>query len=163
MPPAEDTSTPARLGATPSPDGRTAFAVWAPRADRLAVRLPGGDVPLKRGAGDIWRGAAPAPPGTRYEFVIDGDRALPDPCSRAQPDGLRGPSEVVDLGVLRPVNGPTGVTLADLVIYELHVGTFTEAGTFEAAIGRLADLRDLGVTAIEVMPIATFAGDHGWG
>jgi maltooligosyltrehalose trehalohydrolase len=163
MPPADDTMTPGRLGAIPDSDGTTHFAVWAPHARSLAVSLPDGEAPLTRGEGEIWQGRAAAGPGTPYRFLIDGERALPDPCSRAQPEGLRGPSQIVDLEALRPAHPPTGVRLADLVLYELHIGTFTPAGTFEAAIERLPALRELGVTAIEVMPIATFAGDHGWG
>jgi maltooligosyltrehalose trehalohydrolase len=101
-----------------------------------------------------------AGPGDDYRFVLDGE-ALPDPASRSQPEGLRGPSRVVT--VERPRALATPPALGDLVIYELHVGTFSPEGTFDGAIGHLAGLRDLGVTAIEVMPIAEFPGRHGWG
>jgi len=91
--------------------------------------------------------------------VLDGT-AYPDPLSRWQPEGLRGPSRVLDVRDRAP--GP-GIDLATAVLYELHVGTFTEEGTFDAAIAHLAELRDLGVTAIEVMPVSEFPGRHGWG
>jgi maltooligosyltrehalose trehalohydrolase len=102
----------------------------------------------------------PAAPGREYTFALDGGAPLPDPCSRDQPHGLRGPSRVTDL--TRP-GTPLGVALEELVIYEMHVGTFSAPGTFQGAIERLGALRELGVTAIEVMPIATFAGERGWG
>jgi maltooligosyltrehalose trehalohydrolase len=129
----------------------------------VVVRTGGGQFPLARGDDAIHEGRVPATPGTDYEFVLDGGPALPDPVSRSQPQGLTGPSRVVDLAAPVVSSDWTGLSLRDLVIYELHVGTFTAAGTFDAAIPRLAELRELGVTAIEVMPIATFAGDHGWG
>jgi maltooligosyltrehalose trehalohydrolase len=115
----------------------------------------------------IYEAQADAPAGTDYRLALDSEARLPDPWSRSQPEGLRGASRVVDLagpqaGQVAGGGGP-GVTLADLVIYELHVGTFSEPGTFEGVTPRLPELRELGVTAIEVMPIATFAGRHGWG
>src|SRR5207244_7637442 len=94
-----------------------------------------------------------------YLYVLDGDRALPDPCSRFQPLGLDGPSRVVDV----PHAARLGVSLDELVIYELHVGTFSAEGTLEGAIPYLPELRELGVTAIELMPVATFSGGRGWG
>jgi maltooligosyltrehalose trehalohydrolase len=152
------------LGASPHGDGTTTFRVWAPNAGSVAVRTAGADeFRLARGDDYIFEGCAPAAPGDDYEFVLNGDMALPDPCSRAQPEGLEGPSRVVDLGALPVASAWTGLSLRDVVIYELHVGTFTLEGTFDAAIPRLRGLRELGVTAIEVMPIATFAGNHGWG
>jgi maltooligosyltrehalose trehalohydrolase len=105
----------------------------------------------------------PAGPGDRYELVLDGT-PWPDPASRHQPEGLRGPSAVVDPGAFAWSDEDwPGLALRDLVIYELHVGTFTAEGTFDAAIPRLAALRELGVTAIELMPVADFPGMRGWG
>jgi maltooligosyltrehalose trehalohydrolase len=129
----------------------------------VAVRAGGRDTPLARGEGEIFAGEVAAGPAEDYVYVVDGERQLPDPCSRAQPDGLKGPSRVVDPARLRPAHDWTGVTLEQLVLYELHIGTFSREGTFDGAIGRLQALRDLGVTAVELMPVATFAGDHGWG
>jgi maltooligosyltrehalose trehalohydrolase len=93
-------------------------------------------------------------------FVLDGGRALPDPCSRWQPRGLRGPSRIVEVSPVERIDAPA---LGDLVIYELHVGTFTPEGTFAAVIPHLGELAALGVTAIELMPVAEFPGHHGWG
>ena len=151
------------LGAVPHDDGTTTFRVWAPNADFVAVRTAGGEFELAAGDGGMFQGRGPAAAGTDYEYVLNGEWALPDPCSRAQPEGLIGPSRVVDLGALGISSQWTGLALRDAVIYELHVGTFSQEGTFEAAIPRLGELRELGATAIEVMPIAAFAGNHGWG
>ncbi len=111
-------------------------------------------------AGDgVYEVVAPARAGDDYLFLIDG-QALPDPCSRWQPYGLRGPSRVLALPPPETFSTPAP---RDLVVYELHVGTFTEEGTFEAAIPYLHELAALGVTAIEVMPVAEFPGRWGWG
>jgi maltooligosyltrehalose trehalohydrolase len=140
--------------------------VWAPNARELVVALGGEHHTLATDADGTFTGTLAVPAGTDYTFVIDGRDRFPDPCSRWQPDGLRGPSRVVDLAGLRGRASDStwgGVRLEDLVIYELHLGTFSAEGTFAGAIPRLAGLRDLGVTAVELMPIATFPGDHGWG
>ena len=95
---------------------------------------------------------------------IDGEE-LPDPCSRWQPEGLRGPSRVLDARALATGRrgGFMAPALEDLLIYELHIGTFTPEGTFAAAAEHLPDLADLGVTAMEIMPVAEFPGERGWG
>ncbi len=99
-----------------------------------------------------------------YVFVLDGDRVLPDPASRWQPDGLRGPSRLLEPETFRWTDGGwTGLELGDVVLYELHVGTFTAEGTLDAVIPCLRRLVELGVTAIELMPLATFAGRRNWG
>jgi maltooligosyltrehalose trehalohydrolase len=104
-----------------------------------------------------------AEPGADYVYVLDG-RALPDPATRWQPAGLRGPSRVLATSALRWSDaGFAPPPLRESVIYELHVGTFTRAGTFDAVIPRLPELRELGVTTIELMPVAEFPGRHGWG
>ena len=140
-----------------------AFRVWAPRARRVEVVLGAGRRPMTRADGGWW--VAPgAEPGTRYGFSLDGGGVRPDPRSPFQPEGVLGPSEVVDHGAHRWQDGGwAGAKLAGSVIYELHVGTFTSAGTFDAAIEKLGHLVDLGVTAVEVLPVAEFGGDHGWG
>jgi maltooligosyltrehalose trehalohydrolase len=103
-------------------------------------------------------------PGARYMYRIDGGDPRPDPASRFQPDGVHGPSQVVDPTTFRWADTSwRGIALVEAVIYELHVGTATDAGTFEALIARLDDLRDLGVTAIELMPVADFPGERNWG
>ncbi|HUO71051.1 MAG TPA: alpha-amylase family glycosyl hydrolase [Solirubrobacteraceae bacterium] len=152
------------LGAFPATDGITTFRVWAPAADSADVATEAGRFELTRGDDGVFEAHAPARIGDDYEFVLDGRRRVPDPWSRAQPYGLRGRSRVLApraLGDGDPDWG--GVRLEHLVVYELHVGTFSPEGTFDGVIPRLRALRDLGVTAIEVMPIATFAGNRGWG
>jgi maltooligosyltrehalose trehalohydrolase len=140
------------------------FRVWAPRADEVAVRIDGEDHSLARAAGGVFETALAVPPGTDYAYVIDGGAPLPDPCSRSQPLGIGMPSRVVDPSTFSWSDGDwPGLSLDDLVVYELHVGTFSEAGTFAGVIERLPQLRDLGVTAVEVMPIATFPGNRNWG
>jgi maltooligosyltrehalose trehalohydrolase len=158
------------LGATPVDDALVEFRVWAPRAggNAVAVRLHGQDHPLVHEDFGICSARLPARHGDDYAFVLDPDGeaggvVLPDPSSRWQPEGLRGPSRVLDprrfaWSAPRPAVAP-----ADLVLYELHVGTFTPAGTFDAAIEHLPALAQLGVTAIEVMPVAEFPGRRGWG
>ena len=116
----------------------------------------------RRGSGGVWRGTVEgAAAGDDYLLVLDGERERPDPRSRHQPHGVHGPSRLVDLG---PPPAPFATpALRDLVFYELHCGTFTPEGTFDAAIGRLGHLADLGVNAVEVMPVAAFPGSRGWG
>jgi maltooligosyltrehalose trehalohydrolase len=116
------------------------------------------------GNGDGAREAAPLPAGTDYRFVVDGGEPLPDPRSRWQPAGVHGPSRVLDTRTFAWTDaGFQAPPLSAAVIYELHVGTFTPEGTFEAAVARLDHLVDLGVTHVELMPVAAFPGDRGWG
>lgn len=151
-----------RLGATPAGDGRFTFRVFChEREPRLWLR--GDEHPMEDEGLGVWSVTIPAAHGDDYAFVVDG-RRLPDPCTRFQPEGLRGPSRVVDPGTWRWTDrGWAGVGLEELVLYELHVGTFTEAGTFDAAAQRLPELAELGVTAVELMPVADFPGRRGWG
>ena len=152
------------LGATPAGDGTTTFRVWAPHAREVAVEVRGADAPLAPEGQGVFAGAVAAGAGDDYRYVIDGGRRLPDPCSRFQPEGVRGPSRVVDPGAFAwTADGWGGLGLADLVVYELHVGTFTPEGTFAAAAERFAGLRELGVTAVELMPVGTFPGRRNWG
>jgi maltooligosyltrehalose trehalohydrolase len=164
------TDAAARLGATHMPDGTTRFIVWAPQAERVDVRLGDGRaIAMERAAGDAgergYFGATVegAGPGTRYTFVLDGDTERADPASRHQPDGVHGPSAVVGDDFPWSDADWRGRPLAEYVVYELHVGTFTEDGTFDGAISRLDDLVDLGITAVEVMPVAEFPGGRNWG
>jgi maltooligosyltrehalose trehalohydrolase len=102
--------------------------------------------------------------GTRYLYLLDGERERPDPASRALPEGVHGPSEVIDLTAFPWTDAAwRGKPLRDMVVYEIHVGVFTPEGTFDAVIPRLTALRDLGVTAIELMPVASFPGRRNWG
>jgi maltooligosyltrehalose trehalohydrolase len=150
------------LGATPVDDGRVRFRVFSLEHE---PRLLVGDAEhaMEDEGHGTWVATVEAQAGDDYAYLIDGER-LPDPCTRLQPEGLRGPSRVVDPGAWTWTDvGWRGVALEDLVVYELHVGTFTEEGTFDAVIGHLRELRELGVTAIELMPVADFPGRHGWG
>ncbi len=150
------------FGAVPLAGGGVEFSVWAPSASSIAVRIGDADVELEPRGGDVFSGELAARSGADYLYVLDGVDALPDTCSRWQPGGIRGPTRVVDTADFDISDGP-GLALEELVLYELHVGTFTPEGTFEAAIARFDDLRGLGVTAIELMPVATFPGNRGWG
>jgi len=154
------------IGAVPGADG-VWFRVWAPEAERVEVVLEGADLthPLGREGEGYHAGLVrEARAGTRYRYRLDGGPVFPDPASRFQPEGVHGPSEVVNPWVFEwSDSGWRGLEMDDLVIYELHVGTFTPAGTFDGAIERLGHLARLGVTAIEIMPIAEFAGSRNWG
>ena len=148
-----------KLGAVPGGDGAVDVCVWGPSAASVAICSGGETTPLERD-GEYWRGRFA---GDEYVLVADG-REWPDPCSRWQPEGVRGPSRVLDTSAFEWTDAEWhGLTLDELVIYELHVGTFSDAGTFDGVIPRLAGLRELGVTAIELMPVATFPGERGWG
>jgi maltooligosyltrehalose trehalohydrolase len=141
--------------------------VWAPNAERVDVLLEDGQrvEPLVRdAAGYHRRTIGQVAAGARYRYRLDGGEAYPDPASRSQPEGVHGPSEVVDAGAFRWTDeGWFGLPRQDLVLYELHVGTFSAAGTFEGTIGHLDELVELGVTAVEIMPIAEFPGGRNWG
>jgi maltooligosyltrehalose trehalohydrolase len=139
--------------------------LWAPNAERsVVVRSGGADHPLREEGMGVWAGEVPVAGGDDYTVVLDGGDELPDPHSRWQPHGLRGASRVVDPAAWTwSDDGWSRPALRDLVVYELHVGTFTQEGTFEAAIAELPRLAELGVTAIEVMPVAEFPGARGWG
>jgi maltooligosyltrehalose trehalohydrolase len=161
-------SLPDRLGATYLGDGRTAFRVWAPQAQAVAVRLlsPRDErVPLAPAARGYFVGQlADVGPGALYKYVLDDARELPDPASRFQPQGVHGPSAVINATDYAWHDaGWCGIAQRDLVFYELHVGTFTPDGTFDAIVPHLDGLRELGVTAIELMPVAQFPGARNWG
>jgi len=156
-------SSPPLLGAVPEGDGRVTFCVWAPAAETGAVRIDGADHPLEPAGDGFRRATVAAGAGADYWFVVDRE-AHPDPCSRWQPFGIGGPSRVVDVAAFPWTDGGREpLVLDELVLYELHVGTFSEPGTFDAAIPHLAGLRELGVTAVELMPIGTFPGERNWG
>ena len=138
------------VGDRPGGDGTIELRVWAPKVRSLEVDLASGRHELADAGDGVYEALVPARAGDEYRLVVDGEETHPDPCSRAQPHGVRGPSAVVDTGAFAWTDeGWKGVALDDLVIYELHAGTFTEEGTFDAAIARLRGLRELGVTAIE--------------
>ena len=155
----------ARLGAT-AVEGGTRFEVWAPRAGTVTVELEGRSLPLQpdHRAG-TWVGiAAGVGHGDRYRIRLDDGDPLADPASGWQPDGVFGESAVVDAARWAWTDdGWSPAVLEDAVLYELHVGTFTPAGTLAAAVGELDRLAVLGVTHVELMPLNQFAGDRNWG
>jgi len=138
--------------------------VWAPKAkESVAIRLAGqGEQILEPEGYGIYSDILEAAPGENYYVVLDGKRR-PDPCSRFQPKGIRGASQIVDTGAFEWTAEPPSIAPEDLVVYEMHVGCFTQEGTFDAAIEHLPGLAELGVTAVEVMPVAAFPGQRGWG
>ncbi|HVQ77027.1 MAG TPA: malto-oligosyltrehalose trehalohydrolase [Candidatus Binatia bacterium] len=155
------------FGAEIGPDGGTRFRLWAPGAGRVELCLEASAPPvaMSRDA-QGWASATVAgvPAGTTYRFRIDGRLLVPDPASRFQPQDVHGPSEVIDPAAYGWSDAAwAGVSPERLVYYELHVGTFTAEGTFAAAAARLDDLAALGVTAVELMPLADFPGRRGWG
>ena len=155
-----------RLGATYLGDGACRFRVWAPETESLALRLAGDRRRIhmsRRERGYHEATVEGIAPGDRYLVCPRPDTERPDPASRLQPDGVHGPSAVVDEAFPWRSTEWSGLALEDYVIYELHVGTFTAEGTFESAISYLDYLLDLGVTAVELMPIAEFPGARNWG
>lgn len=154
------------IGAEFIPGRGVHFRVWAPRRKRVDVVLETGAVALEPDAGGYFSGwARSARPGALYRFRLDGREALyPDPVSRFQPEGPHGPSEVIDPGAFSWTDtGWPGLAPEGQVIYEIHTGTFTREGTWAAAADQLPELASLGITAVELMPVADFAGRFGWG
>ncbi|HET7439779.1 MAG TPA: malto-oligosyltrehalose trehalohydrolase [Terriglobales bacterium] len=157
-----------RLGATYLGDGRCQFLVWAPRAREVEVRIIGQREQQARLAPEdrgyyraVLTGIAP---GAQYLLRLDREKERPDPASRYQPFGVHEPSQITDPHAFRWNDANwSGLDLEKYVLYELHVGTFTAEGTFEAIESRLDEIRSLGITALELMPVAQFPGDRNWG
>ena len=156
-----------RLGANRLADGRWEFLLWAPNARSVSLHLlHSGELltmaPLSRGY--FRRTVENLEPDTRYFFQLDGARELPDPASRFQPEGIHGPSEVVDLNQFHWTDQNwQGRTLERSIFYEIHVGTYTAQGTFDALIPHIPELVELGITTVELMPVAQFPGSRNWG
>jgi maltooligosyltrehalose trehalohydrolase len=149
-------------------EGGTHFRVWAPAARSVDLVIAGeaaAPEPMVRDDHGYWQlRAADVGPGDRYWYRLDGDLTLPDPASRFQPEGVHGPSEVINPEAFAWTDlGWMGTSLQHLIIYELHVGTFSPAGTFAGAAARLDEVARLGVTAVEIMPVAEFPGERNWG
>jgi maltooligosyltrehalose trehalohydrolase len=141
------------------------FRVWAPSARTMSVRIGTKSHPLEKTSGGWWQQALKeAVAGTEYQYEVDGGEALPDPRSAFQPEGVNGPSLIVDHSAYKwNDSGWQAPPLSSGVIYELHIGTFTQQGTFLSAIERLDYLVDLGITHVELLPVAEFSGSVGWG
>ena len=162
------------IGAELVGENETHFRVWAPKAQRVDVVLesrgadgaaPSKIFALEREEGGYFSGAAPASAGALYRFRLDAaENSYPDPASRSQPSGPHGPSCVVDPSQFKWTDQTwRGLKLPGQIIYELHVGTFTPEGTWQAAAKQLAELAKIGITVIEMMPVAEFPGPFGWG
>ncbi len=157
------------FGAWPVLNG-TCFRVWAPSTAELEVvssddDRPGRSVRLERSSDGTFRGkSSDFQSGDLYSYRLDGEGPFPDPASRYQPEGVHGPSQIVDPGSFAWSDRTwNGIPRDDLIIYELHVGTFSPEGTFAGAAARLPELARLGITAIELMPVADFPGRRNWG
>ncbi|HYZ39072.1 MAG TPA: malto-oligosyltrehalose trehalohydrolase, partial [Stellaceae bacterium] len=154
------------FGAELTPDG-VRFRVWAPRAKAVALQLEGADggaIPMVREPNG-WFSLSNelARPGDRYRFLVNG-RAYPDPASRYQPEGVHGPSEVIDPAAYDWGDASwRGRRWEEIVLYELHLGTFSDSGDFSGAMTHLDHIAELGATAVELMPVAAFPGDRDWG
>jgi len=153
------------LGARPVDDERTELRVWAPHAERVTVVLSGREEPLEPVGHGVHEAVLRARAGEDYRLRLGDGAEWPDPCSREQPEGVLGPTRILDT---RPFawsdTGWPGLRLdPQTVLYELHVGAFTPEGTLDAIVPRLPGLAELGVSAIELMPVATFPGDRNWG
>ncbi|HVE49990.1 MAG TPA: malto-oligosyltrehalose trehalohydrolase [Casimicrobiaceae bacterium] len=150
-------------------DGATRFRLWAPGARSVELVIGASDsshihAMARDSEGWFKTTLSDAPAGTRYAYRIDDELNIPDPASRSNPDGVHAASEVVDPDAHSWRNGNwKGRPWEEAVVYELHIGTFTREGTFAAALDKLDYLRGLGITAIELMPVAAFAGARGWG
>lgn len=149
---------------------RHRFTLWAPEAETVDLLLGADPETAARvrmsQADDGWWAveADPAPHEGRYAYSVDGGIPVPDPRSGRQPDGVHAPSQLVDTDAFTWTDQDwAGIALEGAAVYELHVGTFTQEGTFEAAVERLDHLVDLGVSVVELMPVAAFPGRHGWG
>jgi maltooligosyltrehalose trehalohydrolase len=160
-------STGSTLGATYLGNDETRFLVWAPFQDRVEVHIVEPRerfLPLEKDErGYFWADAEEVPPGSLYFYRLDGQSEYPDPASKFQMRGVHGPSQVVYPNFSWEDGKWSGLSLQDYIIYELHTGTFTPEGTFDAAIKHLDKLKDLGITAVELMPVAQFPGSHNWG
>ena len=155
------------IGAELVESGGVHFRVWAPKRTRVDVVMGGDVVALTRESegGGYFAGVAPmASAGSRYKLRLDGGEAFPDPASRYQPDGPHGASQVVDPCLFQWKDSDwRGVGAKRQVIYEMHIGTFTPEGTFASAGEQLSELAGLGITVVELMPVAEFPGKFGWG
>ena len=157
---------PRTLGAEYLGQNRCRFRVWAPELAPIELRLLRGDrrIPLEqtsRGYHEVL--ITDVEPGERYFFHLPSDKDRPDPASRLQPDGVHGPSQIVPRDFAWRDEGWQGLRIEDYIIYELHVGLFTAEGTFAAIISQLDHLAELGITALELMPVAQFPGRRNWG
>jgi maltooligosyltrehalose trehalohydrolase len=140
------------------------FRVWAPQAKRLKLRLNGRESEMRPSGGGYFELETKATAGDRYFYSIDDKKPVPDPVSRFLPEGVHGPTEIIDPEAFPWTDQRwRGVPYREAIFYELHIGTFTQEGTFAGAIAKLPYLKRLGVTMIELMPVCAFPGTRNWG
>ena len=156
------------LGVNFTPGSNNATVVlWAPLLNEAAISLTGKKttLPLTKQEHGYWHlSTDQVKPGDRYKFVLNGENQFPDPASLAQPEGVHGPSEATDVTAFAWTDTNwNNLPLADYILYELHTGTFTAEGTFAALEEKLDYLKELGINAIEIMPVAQFPGSRNWG
>jgi len=155
------------LGADYLEGDRCSFCVWAPFVETVSVHFVGTEgkyETLNRDSLGYHSGIVSGiEPGALYTYRLDGKEERPDPASRFQPEGVHGPSQVLRTAFPWGDEGWSGISLSDFLVYELHVGTYTPEGTFDAVVAFIGELKELGVTAIELMPVAQFPGERNWG
>ncbi|TXK21567.1 malto-oligosyltrehalose trehalohydrolase [Pontibacter qinzhouensis] len=156
------------IGAAYTAEKGTTFTVWAPDAQQVEVIISAPEttsLTLQKEAFGYWTGSSDKVlPGARYKYRLNNETERPDPASQFQPDTVHAASEVIDHGKFTWTDENwKGIPLEKFIIYELHVGTFSEEGTFEGIIKKLPELQELGITAIELMPLAQFPGERNWG
>ena len=146
-------------------NGWAEILLWAPGAAQVDISFGNTSMPLNKSGEGYWSGRTDQlQEGMLYRFVLNGDTSLPDPASVSQPDGVHGPSMALDLSTFKWHDGDwKNPALKEYIIYELHTGTFSTEGNFEGIENKLAHLQELGVNAIELMPVAQFPGDRNWG
>ncbi|MDH4231667.1 MAG: malto-oligosyltrehalose trehalohydrolase [Nitrospirota bacterium] len=157
-----------KIGSDYKGNGACDFAVWGPLCKSISLEIvhpQKKSVPMEMDDRGYWTaGVQGIFPGFRYFYRLDAERERPDPASHFQPEGVHGPSQIVDQNAFAWSDEQwKGIPLSDMIIYEIHVGTFTPEGTFDAVIPRLDELKDLGVNALEIMPVAQFPGERNWG
>lgn len=157
-----------KIGAHYNKNGTCEFIVWAPLLNRVDLNIVSPvkkTVAMEKDGQGYWKADVKVvSPETRYVFLLDQQTERPDPASHFQPDGVHAPSQVIDHNsFLWQDSAWKGIALQDMIIYELHVGAFTPEGTFDAIISRLEELADIGINAIEIMPVAQFPGERNWG
>jgi maltooligosyltrehalose trehalohydrolase len=166
MPLLADTAEATNMNGANLKNGACEFRVWVPRAKQIILRLVNsGDYTMEPEKSGHFRYSAPAKAGDKYFYIVDGQKPVPDPVSRYLPEGVHGPTQIVDPDEFQWRDaGWRGLSLKDYVIYELHVGTFTQQANFQGVIEKLEYLKhSLGMSVIELMPIAAFPGERNWG
>ncbi|MCU7496783.1 MAG: malto-oligosyltrehalose trehalohydrolase [Ignavibacteria bacterium] len=157
-----------KIGANYSGNGTCEFVVWSPTAEKIEVKIADGSenlIAMKRDEEYYWRARVEnLKAGQHYFYRINGEVDRSDPASNSQPEDVHGPSEIIDHSSFQWTDEDwEGVPITNFIIYEVHIGTLTDEGTFDAAVKRLDDIRDLGITAVEVMPVSQYPGERNWG